>query len=362
MKILFINDYIEKIGGCETYLYRLMSKLNNEGHECILVGGVNSENQIKKYIRSIYNSKFRKQIKRNLQSYQPDIVFTRSINTNISPAFMIEVKKKGIPIIQNTPRYEPYTLSGYRSFLQIPIKAYRIFMAKNYVDAWIAQSDFMYDFLKKQFPHSKIFKIYHPRFWEPIENISTNKYESKFHIVYVGRLERGKGVHVLIESARILKDRKCDFHVSIVGTGEEIENLIELVKEKNLTTLIELKGYIDHDNIKDIYKYANVMVHPCPSFIETFGLSIVEALSQGVPVITTKIGAQQEHIKNGYNGFLVEPNDPEQIANKLELLIKNKELLKNMSFNAIVSTEKYDFDLHVKKLLEVFYKIKENYI
>jgi len=357
LKILLVNDYEEKIGGCETYLYSLRNKLNDKNHQCEIIAGTDNSNNIKKYMKSLCNFKFRKSFKKKTKSFKPNVIYARSFNGNISPIFMPVAERKDIPIVVNAPRYEPFTLDGCKSPHQYLKRVYQKFFVKTYVDAWIAQSDFMYNFLNQKFPEKRISRIYHPRFWEPPKELSSDKFSNKLNIVYVGRLERSKGVHILLEVARILRDRTKNFRISIVGTGNEKDSLAKQIRENNLNDLFELMGYINHDNIKNIYKNANVMVHPCTTFKETFGLSIVEALSQGLPVITTKIGAQQEHIKNGYNGFLVAPGNATQIADRLEKLIHNKDLLEKMSYNAIKSSEKYDFDLHVKKLLEVFEEI-----
>jgi len=167
--------------------------------------------------------------------------------------------------------------------------------------------------------------------------------KGKFNILFVGRLERRKGVHILMESIpEVIKEipevefifvgRDTFFQKdessfrSIRGKSfkaEFYEKLPDEVKEK-----VHLLGVVSDSELQELYKKCDLFV--APSFHETFGFVYLEAMSYGKPVIGCKVGGVPEVVKHGEVGILVEPSNPRQLAEAIIRLLSQPEELIRM--------------------------------
>lgn len=141
-------------------------------------------------------------------------------------------------------------------------------------------------------------------------------FEGKLKILYIGRLEKLKGVDLLIKAVKIVQ---MPVDLVIVGDGSERQNLENLVKKLNLQDSIHFMG--SRRDKDGFYRSANVFAYPS-TCVEVFGISIVEAMAYGIPCISNVVGGIPEIIKNGENGFLSETIDEKGIARALESVYK----------------------------------------
>ena len=81
-------------------------------------------------------------------------------------------------------------------------------------------------------------------------------------------------------------------------------------------------------------------------------MNIIKAMQYGIPIIATNIGAHTELINDGINGLLIPPSSPEAIAAKIDMLIDNKKLYKQISKNSINKSAEYDFTQFSEKILK----------
>jgi glycosyltransferase involved in cell wall biosynthesis len=134
--------------------------------------------------------------------------------------------------------------------------------------------------------------------------------------------EPKKGVKVLLNATRIIQE-DIDFHLLIVGTGKDEKKLKEMaIKEKiNAHFLGERK------DIKEILQITDIFV--LPSLYEGFPVAVLEAMAVGVPIVATRVGGLTEAIINKQTGFLVEPGNPAELAEKIKELLLNKQLRQN---------------------------------
>lgn len=164
-----------------------------------------------------------------------------------------------------------------------------------------------------------------------------NKTEN--YVLYVGRLDYRKGILDLIEAFKYIK---TDIKLFIVGYGP----LYGLIKEeisKNCMNNVFLLGYLDGKELIKIYQNASIFVFP--SYYEGLPTSLLEAMSCALPIITTKIPAHKELIKNNYNGLLVEINNPLKIAENIDGLMDDRTVAKELGLNARKTVEEnYTWD------------------
>jgi len=156
-----------------------------------------------------------------------------------------------------------------------------------------------------------------------------------------------KGVDYFIESHNYLK-HNCDVFFWIFGEGVEKEGLL-----KRANSHIIFKGFTDN-TIMEMNNHVDILCFP--SIVEeSFGISIIEAFSCGIPVITTNIGGQAELVENGKNGFLVPIMSSIAIAEKIDYLIDNPSVYNEISEHVIKKSADYVIDKFEKKILRVFF-------
>lgn len=180
-------------------------------------------------------------------------------------------------------------------------------------------------------------------------HISSPLNRDKLKFYYTGRMCPVKGVHILVEAFHSIDNPDIELH--LIGGGKyEIEPLVEKLKKRypNDSRII-WHGKVPPDQIFDITREFDVSVAPTIC-LEIFGLNIAEALSLGKPVIATRCGGAEMQIKDGYNGWLVEPNNVEALKERMEYVIDHRSILPKMSNNcAAISIQE-----HCDKLLEIY--------
>ena len=149
-----------------------------------------------------------------------------------------------------------------------------------------------------------------------------------WNILCVTRITPRKGVRYLIEAFNQLRQKYANLNLQIIGEGDEKGNLEKLAKELGIEKQINFAGLIPHEKLPAYYQSACAYV--LPSLNEGMSNSMLEALAAGLPLLATDTGGTQELIEDGVNGFIIKMKNAADIAEKLEILIKNEELRKKM--------------------------------
>ena len=148
------------------------------------------------------------------------------------------------------------------------------------------------------------------------------------HIVSVGRLAPEKHFENIIPVAKTLRDMSTDFVWHIVGEGPERSQLETLVAENDLKDHVILDG--SKTNPYPYMKYADLFVHP--SYVESQGLTVLEAMALDVPCVVTKSLGPCEFIEDGVNGLLTEQS-PESLAEEVLAILNDKKLYQHIKEN-----------------------------
>ena len=165
--------------------------------------------------------------------------------------------------------------------------------------------------------------------------------KNMFLIGFVGRLSEEKGVNYLIEAGSVLKQSAETFKIVILGDGPKKTELNYLTKSKGLDNEINFTGFQE-----DIEKWLPAFdVFVLPSLTEGTPMALLEAMSMGIPVIASAVGGVPGIVKNGVNGFLVEPGDYSGLCEKITLL-KNDPALREKMASEAVKTIKEGFDVN----------------
>jgi len=157
-----------------------------------------------------------------------------------------------------------------------------------------------------------------------------------------------------------LSYKNYNFKAKIVGAEADLtyENLKEYINRKKLSNLIDLCGPLYNEEKNNVYKSSHIFVFPTYYKIETFGSVIIEAMQYELPIISTNFGGISEIIDDGVEGFLVNTKSPTEIAEKLEILLNNKELRIKMSKQAREKfLKKFTFSIYEQNLSNIFDEI-----
>ena len=155
--------------------------------------------------------------------------------------------------------------------------------------------------------------------------------ESRF--VCIGRLNEQKGQLLLLEAARILKDRGVEFEITLVGGGELREQLDATIKRYNLQNYVRLTGAISTELMREEIQRARALV--LPSFAEGLPMVIMEAMALRRPVLSTFVAGIPELVRPGENGWLIPPGSVEQlVAAMVSVMACDVEELQIMGDNA----------------------------
>jgi glycosyltransferase involved in cell wall biosynthesis len=165
-------------------------------------------------------------------------------------------------------------------------------------------------------------------------------------VLFMGRLERRKGVYDLLNVAEALVSRNKDIKFIFCGDGN-VKEIKDWVADRGLTEHMEVTGWITD---KAVY-YSDADIYCLPSYNEGLPMSILEAMSYGLPVVSTPVGGIPEAVFDGVNGFLVEPGDQKGFTAKLEILIQSPELRRKMGQESRrIAEEKFNIDSTVLAL------------
>ncbi len=190
------------------------------------------------------------------------------------------------------------------------------------------------------------------------EIIKSNNINNKtFRVGSYGRLSHEKGYDILLESLKILNQNNLDFVCNIGGTGIEEENLKKFTKNNNLENKVNFIGWIKSEKDKEKF-FNNIDLFIVPSRKEEFGLVILEAQKYKTPVLSTKCGGPKDIIKDKISGFLIEKENPKEMAEKIVYIVKNKEKLEEIINNAYEILQKdYSYESFKNNLNQIIKKV-----
>lgn len=395
MKILMVNKFLYPRGGSESYMLYLAEHLKKCGHQVEFFGMYDENNTVgnsaglytqnmdfhstglSRFLypfKIVYSFEAKRKIMQVIDDFKPDIVHMNNVNFQLTPSIIYGVKKKGIPLVQTVHDYQmicPNHLlynfeknvpcekctggshinciknkcihgSKIKSIIGvIEAKFYSFLKTYKKVDLFVCPSNFLEGKLlsAKDFYKGKTKTIHN---FIDKEKFALTNHTAEDYIVYVGRFSKEKGIENIAGAAKLLPEYK--FVVAGGGPDEDILKGIENIK---------LAGFLTGTELTDLMGRAKALLLPSVCY-ENCPLSILEAHSMGVPVVTMNSGGMAELVKDGVTGALVKEPTPEGIAKKLKETLEDEEYLNNIRENCkkerenILSIETY-CDILVKE-------------
>ncbi|MBN1155400.1 glycosyltransferase family 4 protein [candidate division KSB1 bacterium] len=412
MKIVICNYRYFVSGGPERYMFSLIDLLNRQGHEIIPFSVSYSRNQESQYshyfvnppggsnqvyfkemnltlfqkakaaMNAIYSFDARKRLETVISECKPDLIQTLQIHTVLSYSLFDAAHKFGVPVVARLSNYQLMCPSEHflrdsaicekcktsllcsvryrcvqHSFAVSTVRMmslclHRLKSTFDRVNCFIVPSSFLKQkMIEYGFPESQLVHV--PTFvpvaeYEPV-------YDSENYIVYIGRIAIEKGVHLLI---RAMNKVSPNLRLIMIGNHEspEAKNVFDQVADCDLSR-IDFIGYKPIAEIKQIIKDAMFTI--CPSiWYENNPNSIYESFAMGKPVIGSNLGSIKEQIIVGETGLLFEPGSVEDLADKINELARQRDLVKRMGKAArrYVETE-HSPEIHYERLNEVYQRV-----
>jgi glycosyltransferase involved in cell wall biosynthesis len=235
---------------------------------------------------------------------------------------------KSLKNIRNIPFVSP----AFQTPLEISYKLEQIDVLRKNIDCIIAPSHAIATALiRNGIPTDKVTII--PHGITPLEKKPLEAFIPKrpLRLGYIGRISYVKGLHVLIDALNLLPDHtNYELHIYGDASTKSEKLYTHSLKEKSNELPIIWHGKISNDKIQQAYHSFDIMVHPA-IYLEVFGLTLLESLSSGRPVIATRCGGPVDFIMDRVDGLLVEPNDPESLVSALKECIDNPLYVQKLS-------------------------------
>src|SRR5947199_10119960 len=166
--------------------------------------------------------------------------------------------------------------------------------------------------------------------------------DGKRNILFLGRLEKRKGLPFLLEAFALVKRDFPDTRLVVVGGDGGLRSVCELYVERNRLADVVFTGYVPDEAKPHYFKAADIYCAPNTGG-ESMGMVLLEALSAGAPIVASRIEGFSEVLTDGSEGLLVPPRDSEALAAALKRLLSDQPLRKKMGQQAKKTAKRYDW-------------------
>jgi glycosyltransferase involved in cell wall biosynthesis len=146
---------------------------------------------------------------------------------------------------------------------------------------------------------------------------------AKVSILFAGQVGQRKGVSDLLNALAKPATRQSDWELVIAGDGE-IEAHTKMARDLGIADRVRFLGWVDLQRVSELMRSADIFV--LPSYKEGLPMAIIEAMANGLPVVTTPVGSIPDMISDGETGLLVQPGDVEALSGAFERLLQSPEL------------------------------------
>lgn len=405
MKILQIHKFFYRRGGAEVVFLDTIKGLRGRGHEISEFSMQNPNNNIsdfssyfvddigdlrgehdlvssiKKFKHFISSSEVEKKLRALLAATEPEVAHLHNVYHHLSATTFSTLKKKNIPIVLTVHDVQPmcpnhrmirgkdnklceacfphnyYNCVRYKcvspNFSDNAAAALEAYFYRwrgiwKMVDRFICPSEFMLDkMIKWGFPREKM-RLVRNSFSLPSEYSPLGD-----KVVYLGRFHVEKGIRVLMAAFPWLRQYKS----IVAGSGPDDEWVDNFIKQYSLTN-VERTGWVGRDKWREVIDSAKVVVVPS-LFYENCSMAILEALSYGRVVVATDRGGNRELIKDNQTGFLVKPENSEELARSIKqaMDLSEKESSEIIKSARQLIKENHNPDDYLAKLEQIYQEV-----
>jgi len=175
-------------------------------------------------------------------------------------------------------------------------------------------------------------------------------------ILFIARFIHSKGLLDVISALNIIHNQNIDFYLFCVGNGPELNKAHKLVKNLNLCEKVFFTNYIPEAETKIFYNNSDILVFPtCHD--EGFPMVVFRSLAAGLPIITTRIRASADYLIEPEHCLWVQPRNPQELAEKIRILLHNSDLCNKMRINNIILSKQFSEKIVCGEFENIYRKI-----
>ncbi len=415
MKLLVAHKYFYRGGGTATYVFALVEELEARGHQCVPFTVAYQQTEVDSYSeyfvspplgaeqthlndmtlspwamlkllgRATYSFEARTKAMRLIDATKPDIAYLQNIYNYMSPSIIDACRKRGLPVVMRVPDFnlmcaELHFLCngrvcteclehGYKRALRYrclkgSLAATAARVASMYVHKWLHIYDKVDLFITpSSFQREMMIsggydadKIVHLPSFYPGQVDSGEQSAEDDYILYFGRLAPEKGIDTLIRAMAMVNNdvRLVIAGADVDGTRASLEQLVEDVALNN----VEFVGFQERSALDELIRRCLFTVMPSRCY-DNCPMGTLESFAYNKPVVGSNIGGIPEQIADGC-GLLFEPDNPQDLAKQMQLLLDRPELRRQMGRAAgeRVATH-YAPKAHCDRLLNLFRELIE---
>lgn len=369
------NEYQQK-GGEDRVVEDEIELLRRHGHKVRLFSksnkSINSTNALNLFFNTVWSRRVESEIRNEIAAFDPDVMHVHNTFPLISPSIYWVASRANVPVVQTLHNFRLLCVQamflrndqicedclGRIPWRGVARQCYRNSIAQSatatamlgvhrgistYRDK-IARFVALSEFAKSKFVESRQLKPDQLRVKPNFVDIEFKPaLEDRKGGVFVGRLSREKGLHVLASAIEQLKQAAVD----VIGTGPE-----QSILENNLK--LSSLGWKPKDFITDKMRAARYLIMPSICY-ENFPRTLVEAFACGLPVIASRLGALPEIVQEGHNGLLFDPGSAKDLASKMAWADSHPSEMAEMGRNARAAYEsKYTAQQNYRQLMQIY--------
>ncbi len=180
--------------------------------------------------------------------------------------------------------------------------------------------------------------------------------DGKVNILFVGRLEKRKGLDHLLKAYQQVKAKVPESRLIVVGPGTRLRKKYEKHVRRSGLKDVVFAGYTSYDELPRYYKTADIFCTPATGR-ESFGIVLLEAMAVGTPVVATNIDGYAGVMTQGKEGLLVPPKDAAELARALLSLMSDEPLRRQMGARGMATAQQYDWKKIARQVFELYIKV-----
>lgn len=393
MRIVQLSKDYSANGGVGSYLLHLSSSLQAIGHEVFVIHGDPSVSQTPShisgqfYIKGFYQIGSRCNNKNSISqaieilgAVNPDIVHVQAHNN-----FLLEMEIRQRFSTVKTLHVHDFCPSGNKfhhatgkvcqhptgSLCVVRMGYKRCLLSKR---PWVIWSQYRHcveanrnnahytkiivgsEYMKHQAVASgyPIDRIEVLPYFTGLPEIFTASNNGEKKILYVGRVVREKGLDRLLAAFSLVR---IPSRLIVNGDGMDLWRAKKIAHRLGLDDRTEFSGWIDREKLSQYYQKASIVVVPSV-WPEPFGLVGIEAMSYGKPVVAFNVGGIPEWLEDGVTGFLIQPYNVKEMAERIDYLLENPDVAREMGMQGRKRVEaEFSKEKHIARLLEIYHEV-----
>jgi glycosyltransferase involved in cell wall biosynthesis len=389
MRVLHLLHYTP-LGGIENYTRNLFVALEARGHENVLVYDGSALPGLERDGRRVYrlpglldeDQSRGRQLARRAEEIMEETACDMAYVHSTANPILSELILHALPTLYFAYTYDTFCPSGARLYQRTdticqlrgvpnwrclanayvqqcntrrPTKLWGLYRSRKEFGDWARRADAIVcgsEYVRRQhlengFLPERTHALHYPS-PKPREQTFTTPPREPM-ILFLGRITPQKGLGYLIRAMTKIETR-C--RLVVASDGYELPRMRALTAKLRLEDRVSFLGAVDYAAVADLYAKAKVLAVPSV-WPEPFGLVGPEAMSYGVPVVAFRVGGIPEWLRDGETGFLVEPKNVEELAHRIDLLLKDPALARRLGSQGRIAVEHLSLDRHLDGLLRV---------